>query len=188
MKSLAHLHVLVLGLGHSGLAMACWCASQGARVRVWDSREQPPQAVALREAQPSAEVFSGALGAEQLAGVQLVLKSPGLAPHDERIAPLLDAARATGIALGNELTLFMGALAELKAERGYAPKLLAVTGTNGKTTTTAMTALLVARGRRQHRADHAGHAGGGAGLGARRGGASRGGAGRGGAVDRSPNA
>ena len=145
MKSLAKLHVLVLGLGHSGLAMACWCASQGAHVRVWDSREQPPQADALREAQPSAEVFSGALGAEHMAGVQLVLKSPGLAPHDERIAPLLDAARATGIAIGNELTLFMGALAELKAERGYAPKLLAVTGTNGKTTTTAMTALLVAR-------------------------------------------
>jgi UDP-N-acetylmuramoylalanine--D-glutamate ligase len=37
------------------------------------------------------------------------------------------------------------ALAELKAERGYAPKLLAITGTNGKTTTTAMTALLVER-------------------------------------------
>jgi len=145
MKSLVNLHVLVLGLGHSGLAMACWCAGQGAQVRVWDSREQPPQADALREVQPSAEVFSGALGAEQLAGVQLVLKSPGLAPHDERLAPLLDAARASGIAIGNELTLFMGALAELKAERGYAPKLLAVTGTNGKTTTTAMTALLVAR-------------------------------------------
>ncbi|MBL0150164.1 MAG: UDP-N-acetylmuramoyl-L-alanine--D-glutamate ligase [Ideonella sp.] len=145
MNHLAKLHVLVLGLGHSGLAMARWCAAQGAQLRVWDSREQPPQALALHEAVPSAVLLHGALGEEQLAGVQMVLKSPGLAPHDERIAPLLDAARANGIAIGNELTLFMRALAELKAERRYAPKVLAITGTNGKTTTTAMTALLVAR-------------------------------------------
>ncbi len=44
-----------------------------------------------------------------------------------------------------ELDLFVRALADLKAERGYAPQLLAITGTNGKTTTTAMTALLVER-------------------------------------------
>jgi UDP-N-acetylmuramoylalanine--D-glutamate ligase len=48
-----------------------------------------------------------------------------------------------------ELGLFAAALAELKADRGYAPKLLAITGTNGKTTTTAMTALLVERSGRR---------------------------------------
>jgi len=42
------LHVLVLGLGQSGLAMARWCARQGARVTVADTREQPPQLAALR--------------------------------------------------------------------------------------------------------------------------------------------
>ena len=50
-----HLHglsVLVLGLGESGLAMATWCASHGAGVRVWDSREVPPQAAALTLARP----------------------------------------------------------------------------------------------------------------------------------------
>ncbi len=76
---------------------------------------------------------------------QLILKSPGLAPHDERIAPLLQHARARGVAVWGELDLFARALADLKAERGYAPQLLAITGTNGKTTVTAMTALLVAR-------------------------------------------
>jgi UDP-N-acetylmuramoylalanine--D-glutamate ligase len=141
------LTVLVLGLGDSGLAMARWCARSGAaEVRVWDSREQPPQAAALRAALPSAPLLGGALDAEAaLDGVQLVLKSPGLAPRDERIAPLLARAAQTGIAVLNELDLFVRALAELKAERGYAPKLLAITGTNGKTTTTAMTALLVER-------------------------------------------
>ncbi len=145
MLHLANLNVLVLGLGESGLAMARWCARFGAAVQVWDSRAEPPQAAALSEAVPAARLISGALGAEQLAGVQLVLKSPGLAPDDARIAPLLDAARATGIAVGCELDLFTRALADLQAERGYAPKLLAITGTNGKTTTTAMCALLVAR-------------------------------------------
>ena len=142
---LANLHVLVLGLGESGLAMARWCARHGAQVQVWDSREQPPQAAALVAAAPAATLRSGALSANDLAGVQLVLKSPGLAPHDDRIAPLLAAARATGIAVGGELGLFARALADLQADRAYAPKVLAITGTNGKTTTTAMCALLVER-------------------------------------------
>ena len=142
---LTDLSVLVLGLGDSGLAMAAWCARHGARVRVWDSRETPPQAAALRAAVPAAEFFSRPLVTDDLAGVQLLLKSPGLAPTDERIAPLLALARNTGIAVAGELDLFARALADLKAQRGYAPKVLAITGTNGKTTTTAMCALLVAR-------------------------------------------
>ncbi len=137
--------VLVLGLGTSGLAMARWCAGHGAAVTVWDSREQPPGAEALAAEHPAVALRSGVLDVALLQGCQLVLKSPGLAPADERIAPLLAEARATGIAVMGELDLFARALADLKAERGYAPKLLAITGTNGKTTTTAMTALLVAR-------------------------------------------
>ncbi len=145
MNHLANLNVLVLGLGESGLAMARWCARLGARVQVWDSRSAPPQAAALREAVPAAALRSGALAADALHGVQLLLKSPGLAPGDARIAPLLAAAQASGIAVRGELDLFARALADLQAERGYAPKVLAITGTNGKTTTTAMCALLVAR-------------------------------------------
>ena len=137
--------VLVLGLGDSGLAMARWCARAGARVSVWDSRETPPQLAALREHVPAADVRSGALDADALHGVQLLLKSPGLGPHDPRIAPALQAARAAGIAVAGELELFIQALAALHAERDYAPQVLAVTGTNGKTTTTALTALLVER-------------------------------------------
>ncbi len=147
-----HLHglsVLVLGLGESGLAMATWCASHGAGVRVWDSREVPPQAAALTLAAPAAVHFGGTLDKAALQGVQLVLKSPGLAPHDERIAVPLAAARAQGIAVQGELDLFTRALAELRHERDYAPKLIAVTGTNGKTTTSALTALLVERSGRR---------------------------------------
>ncbi|MBQ0931798.1 UDP-N-acetylmuramoyl-L-alanine--D-glutamate ligase [Ideonella sp. 3Y2] len=126
--------------------MARWCARQGAAtIRVWDSREAPPQAAALATDVPAATLFSGALGAGQLGDARLVLKSPGLAPTDARIAPLLDAARAQGLAVMGELDLFAHALADLKAARGYAPKVLAITGTNGKTTTTSLTAMLVER-------------------------------------------
>ena len=145
MNRLHDLNVLVLGLGESGLAMARWCARFGAQVQVWDSRDNPPQAAALRESVPLAVLLSGALTVAHLAGVQLLLKSPGLAPGDARIAPLLDAARASGIEIAVELELFAQALTDLKSECGYAPKVLAITGTNGKTTTTAMCALLVAR-------------------------------------------
>jgi UDP-N-acetylmuramoylalanine--D-glutamate ligase len=145
MKHIAGLSVLVLGLGESGLAMATWCVRHGARVRVWDSRAAPPQAAALALAAPAAVHFGGTLDAAALQGVQLVLKSPGLAPHDERIAPLLSAARAQGVAVQGELDLFTQALADLRHERDYAPKLIAITGTNGKTTTAALTALLVER-------------------------------------------
>jgi len=137
--------VLVLGLGESGLAMARWCARQGARVAVWDSRQSPPQAAALREQVPAAEVRSGTLDAQALHGVQLLLKSPGLGPNDPRVAVALQAARAAHVPLAGELELFVQALEALRAERDYAPQLLAVTGTNGKTTTTALTALLVER-------------------------------------------
>jgi len=140
------LSVLILGLGDSGLAMARWCAAQGAaQVRVWDSREAPPQAAALATDVPAAVLFSGALTAGQLGDAKLVLKSPGLAPTDTRIAPLLDAARAQGLAVMGELDLFAHALADLKTARGYAPKVVAITGTNGKTTTTSLTAMLVER-------------------------------------------
>jgi UDP-N-acetylmuramoylalanine--D-glutamate ligase len=149
MKHLRDLTVLVLGLGDSGLAMAAWCARHGATVRVWDSREQPPQSQALALAVPTATLATGALDAAALDGVKLVLKSPGLAPRDERVAPLLAAARAQGIAVQGELDLFARALADLKDERGYAPQVVAITGTNGKTTTTALAALLIERcGRR----------------------------------------
>jgi UDP-N-acetylmuramoylalanine--D-glutamate ligase len=145
MNHLRDLAVLVLGLGDSGLAMARWCARQGARVRVWDSREAPPHAAVLAAEVPEAVLCSGELGASHAEGIQLVLKSPGLAPYDGRITPLLQHARATGIAVWGELDLFARALADLQTASGYAPKVLAITGTNGKTTTTAMTGLLVER-------------------------------------------
>ncbi|MCP5286321.1 MAG: UDP-N-acetylmuramoyl-L-alanine--D-glutamate ligase [Burkholderiaceae bacterium] len=142
---LQDLPVLVLGLGDSGLAMVRWCAAAGARVQVWDSRDVAPHDGAI---EGLATRLRGDLDPALLSSVQLVLKSPGLAPHDARIAPLLAAASERGTAVMGELGLFVRALADLadlaEGER-YAPQVLAITGTNGKTTVTSMTALLVER-------------------------------------------
>ncbi len=138
-------HVLVLGLGASGLAMARWCARAGALVTVADTRETPPGLAAMQQEHPAAQFVQGPFTASLIEGqpVRAVFKSPGLTPAE--VASVLAAAREAGLWTGGELALFVQALEQLKAERGYAPRLIAVTGTNGKTTVTALTGTLVER-------------------------------------------
>ncbi len=135
---------LVLGLGESGLAMALWLARGGAAVRVADTREAPERLAALQAAVPQAQFIAGAFTADLLDGVDFVAVSPGLAPHRE-LAAIAPAAAAKNIPVWGEIELFAQALAALKAERGYAPKVVAITGTNGKTTVTSLVGLLCER-------------------------------------------
>jgi UDP-N-acetylmuramoylalanine--D-glutamate ligase len=138
--------VLILGLGTSGLAMARWCARCGAQVRVADTRETPPQLEALRTQLPDAQFIAGPFDAALVEGtpVRAVFRSPGLAPAV--FQPVFEAAKNLGLWTGSELDLFAHALADLKEHQSYAPAVLAVTGTNGKTTVTALTGQLVERG------------------------------------------
>ena len=135
--------VLILGLGASGLAMARWCARAGAQVTVADTRSAPPQLAALQAELPQVRFVGGAFTTDlvQGQGLHSVYRSPGLSPQS--IAPVVDAARAMGLVVGGELDLFARALQALAAQYAYAPKLLAVTGTNGKTTVTSLTGKLL---------------------------------------------
>jgi len=135
---------LVLGLGESGLAMALWLARSGACVRVADTREAPERLAALQAAVPQAQFIAGAFTADLLDGVDFVAVSPGLAPGRE-LAQITPAAQEKNIPVWGEIELFAQALAALKAERGYAPKVIAITGTNGKTTVTSLVGLLCER-------------------------------------------
>jgi UDP-N-acetylmuramoylalanine--D-glutamate ligase len=129
-------HVLILGLGESGLAMARWCAHQGARLRVADTRTTPPSLEALRRDAPAAEFRSGEFDKSLLQGVDLLALSPGLASG----LPVVVLARAQGIPVVGEIELFARGLRDLGWRR--VSKVLAITGTNGKTTTTALTGHL----------------------------------------------
>ena len=143
MNHLVDKHVLVLGLGASGMALARWCVRCGAEVTVADTRAAPPQLEALRNTLPAVTFIHSEMSADLFASApfDMVLKSPGLSPAS--IAGVIDAAEARGIARGNELSLFSRALADLKQDRGYAPQVIGITGTNGKTTVTSLTGQLV---------------------------------------------
>ncbi|HEX2530040.1 MAG TPA: UDP-N-acetylmuramoyl-L-alanine--D-glutamate ligase [Burkholderiaceae bacterium] len=137
-------HVLVLGLGESGLAMARWLARCGAAVRVADTRAAPERLTQLRQVLPNAQFTGGPFTAALLDGVDFIAVSPGLAPARE-LAPIVPLASEKNIPLWGEIELFAQALAALKNERNYVPKVLAITGTNGKTTVTSLTGLLCKR-------------------------------------------
>jgi UDP-N-acetylmuramoylalanine--D-glutamate ligase len=124
---------VVVGLGESGLAMAKWLAREGARVRVADSRALPPNADAFRSAVPAAELVTGPFRAETFAGADFIAISPGV--------PVEQVNAVAGVTpLVSEIELFAWAL----QQRSPAAKVIAITGSNGKTTTTALTGALAA--------------------------------------------
>lgn len=124
---------VVIGLGESGLAMAKWLAREGARVRVADSRPTPPNADAFRAAVPAAELVTGPFQAVTFAGADFIAISPGVPV--EQVQPLIGA-----LPLVSEIELFAWAI----HARTPRAKVIAITGSNGKTTTTALTGALAA--------------------------------------------
>lgn len=121
--------VLVLGLGDSGLSAARWVERQGGRVRVADTRAAPPRAPDF-----SGELHTGAFTPALLEGVDLVCISPGLAP----LEPVVQSAAAMGIPVLGDVELFAWHVRAQDASR-----VLAITGTNGKTTVAALTGHLL---------------------------------------------
>jgi UDP-N-acetylmuramoylalanine--D-glutamate ligase len=132
---------LVVGLGDSGLAMAKWLALCGATVTVVDSRALPPQKAILEKDLPQAKLLHATLSDFNCEEFDLLAWSPGLSIETGESATLYERALAQGLEIQGELDLFLSALASQR-DSGYRPKLLGVTGTNGKTTVTALTAHL----------------------------------------------
>jgi UDP-N-acetylmuramoylalanine--D-glutamate ligase len=116
--------------------MARWLARRGAAVRVADSRAAPPQAQALARELPEVPVATGGFTDATLAHADLVAVSPGI---DRREAPLARAL-ARGVPVVGDVEIFARELQALgsRLPPDSAPKVLAVTGSNGKSTVTAM--------------------------------------------------
>jgi UDP-N-acetylmuramoylalanine--D-glutamate ligase len=128
--------VLVLGLGDTGLSMTRWLARQGAVVSVADTRKAPPGVAALSQELPDVRVHTGAPGGyarEDFAGIDLVAISPGVDPRVGELA----AALKRGVPAAGDVELFARAL-QGWANVQRAPQVLAITGSNGKSTVTAM--------------------------------------------------
>jgi len=127
---------LVLGLGRTGVSCARYLRRKGLEVRVADTRSEPPGAATLRQQVPDAELRTGAFRDDLLDGVAQVVISPGLSLRE----PVAVEARLRGLPVAGDIELF--------AREAQAP-VAAVTGTNGKSTVTALLAHLAnAAGRR----------------------------------------
>ena len=136
--------VAVLGLGRSGLAAARALAAGGATPLVWDDGAEARERAAAEGFDVADPARPGALD-----GVAALVVSPGIphlypAPH-----PAIAAALDLGIPVDNDVGLFFRSFATPEWERmDRVPKVVAVTGSNGKSTTTALIAhLLAAAGR-----------------------------------------
>lgn len=124
-------HLVVLGLGASGVAAAEWGlsrAADGVRVTVIDSADN--DMVVARAGRLRAMGAEVCLGCERVTAGDLVVASPGIRPD----SPLIASARALGVPLVSEMEL---------AYRLSEATWVAITGTNGKTTTTALVTHLL---------------------------------------------
>ena len=147
---------LIMGLGESGVAMAKWCLRNGAAVRLMDTRDQTGfsdrQKAWLEELRIAGlkDIQFGPLSDELLTDIDVIGISPGLSPLQEPTQSFLVKARKARIDVWSEIEFFARAIAALSrmaqlTQSSYAVAVLAITGTNGKTTTTALTGQLCER-------------------------------------------
>ncbi len=125
--TVTHRHVVVAGGGRSGLAAADLLLSRGARVTLSDLRE-PAGAAGLRRRGATVDV--GPHRPDLFAGADLVVLSPGVPPDQNAV----QAARRAGVPVIGEVEL---------AFRWLSGRVIAITGTKGKSTTTTLTARML---------------------------------------------
>jgi len=125
--------ILIVGLGATGLSCARFLAAQGAReLAVTDSRDQPPGLAELQRELPEVAVFRGGFEPAAFARAEVLVVSPGVSVQ----SPLIVEARARGAEIIGDIELF--------ARFANAP-VLAITGSNGKSTVTSLLAAMAER-------------------------------------------
>lgn len=134
--------LLIFGLGASGLATAKWAVAQGLSIKLVDTRLEPPNLSAwqafIEEHQVSYEFGKTGVQPYDLEGFDALFISPGLSPHDTHVQAWLDLAKDKQVEVMSEIELFARALVKAEQLNDYRPYIIAITGTNGKTTVTTM--------------------------------------------------
>jgi UDP-N-acetylmuramoylalanine--D-glutamate ligase len=128
--------VLVLGMGETGLSMAKWMSRCGATVRAADTRLAPPHLAGFKQSLPEARIYEGGFDAEAFSGADLIGISPGVSLAE----PLIRRAAANGVPVVGDMELSALALQQEDAAR---PGIIGITGSNGKTTVTAMAGAMI---------------------------------------------
>ncbi len=131
MMQLKDKSVLVLGLGETGLSMLRYLKAQGAHVIAADSRSNPPGLAEAKKYLIDPLIFCGAFDDDLFIGVDLIAISPGVPLRD----PVVARAVACGIPVAGDIELFAQ---HRNQESGTRNQIIAITGSNGKTTVTAM--------------------------------------------------
>ncbi|MDE2354372.1 MAG: UDP-N-acetylmuramoyl-L-alanine--D-glutamate ligase [Betaproteobacteria bacterium] len=127
--------VLVLGLGDTGIATVRWLRAQGAQVTVADTRREPPHAELLLRELPDVLLFTGPFERAVFEGKDLIVASPGVPLSEPEVA----AALARGQDVVGDVELFARTVQSLPSP----PRVVAITGANGKTTVTTMVGEMV---------------------------------------------
>ena len=125
-------YAVIAGLGATGLSCARYLHERGWRIAVTDTRPAPPQLAALEALDSRIPVRLGELDPELLEGAVFVVASPGLPLR----GPFFDEAERRGLAVVGDIELFA---------RAAAAPVVAVTGTNGKSTVTTLVAGMALR-------------------------------------------
>ena len=128
--------VLVLGSGETGISMVKWLAYLGANLSLADSRLNPPNQNLLDDVIPPQKRFFGVFDLKLLNDMDAIAISPGV-PLAE---PLVQEAIRRNLPISGDIELFALALDQLNQPR---PTIIAITGSNGKTTVTSMVGDMV---------------------------------------------
>ena len=132
MKQWADKSVLVLGLGETGLSMLRWLSAQGARLRAADSRSEPPGLIEAAQYVETGQIYCGTFNDALFDGIDMVAISPGVPLRDPAVA----RAAARGIPVVGDIELLAQHLMDYDLR--LTTKVIAITGSNGKTTVTSM--------------------------------------------------
>ena len=122
--------IVIVGLGKTGYAGACFFANQNTRIAVTDSRQNPPALESIQKTLPDVPLYLGKIDGELLMNAGELLVSPGVSLRE----PVISAAIQSGVKVYGDVEAFCQRISK---------PVIAITGSNGKSTVTTLITEMV---------------------------------------------